>query len=99
MIRRPPRSTLTDTRFPYTTRFRSKLSTSGQTMTRRPRALILTPTRELAAQIHENIRDYSKFVQVSATTIFGGVGMGPQINALRRGVDIDRKSTRLNSSH
>jgi ATP-dependent RNA helicase RhlE len=65
-----------------------KLSTSGQTMTRRPRALILTPTRELAAQIHENIRDYSKFVQVSATTIFGGVSMGPQINALRRGVDI-----------
>ena len=65
-----------------------KLSTSGQTMTRRPRALILTPTRELAAQIHENMRDYSKFVQVSATTIFGGVGMGPQINALRRGVDI-----------
>ncbi|WP_426689422.1 DEAD/DEAH box helicase [Rhodanobacter ginsengiterrae] len=65
-----------------------KLSTSGQTMTRRPRALILTPTRELAAQIHENIRDYSKFIQVSATTIFGGVSMGPQINALRRGVDI-----------
>ncbi len=65
-----------------------KLSTSGQTMTRRPRALILTPTRELAAQVHENLRDYGKHVQVSATTIFGGVSMGPQINALRRGVDI-----------
>ncbi|HEY1589818.1 MAG TPA: DEAD/DEAH box helicase, partial [Rhodanobacter sp.] len=65
-----------------------KLSTSGQTMTRRPRALVLTPTRELAAQVHENLRDYSKYIQVSATTIFGGVGMGPQINALRRGVDI-----------
>ena len=65
-----------------------KLSTSGQTMTRRPRALILTPTRELAAQVHENLRDYSKHMQVSATTIFGGVSMGPQINALRRGVDI-----------
>ncbi len=65
-----------------------KLSTSGQTMTRRPRALILTPTRELAAQVHENLRDYGKHVQVSATTIFGGVSMGPQINVLRRGVDI-----------
>ena len=65
-----------------------KLSTSGQTMTRRPRALVLTPTRELAAQVHENLRDYGKQMQVSATTIFGGVGMGPQINALRRGVDI-----------
>ncbi|HEY8585362.1 MAG TPA: DEAD/DEAH box helicase [Rhodanobacter sp.] len=65
-----------------------KLSTAGQTMTRRPRALILTPTRELAAQIHENVRDYGKHMRVSATTIFGGVSMGPQINALRRGVDI-----------
>jgi ATP-dependent RNA helicase RhlE len=65
-----------------------KLSTSGQTMTRRPRALILTPTRELAAQIHDNMRSYGKHIQVSATTIFGGVSMGPQINALRRGVDV-----------
>ena len=65
-----------------------KLSSSGQTMTRRPRALILTPTRELAAQVHENLRDYGKHLQVSATTIFGGVSMGPQINALRRGVDV-----------
>ena len=65
-----------------------RLSTSGQTMTRRPRALILTPTRELAAQVHENLRDYGKHMQVSATTIFGGVSMGPQINALRRGVDV-----------
>ncbi|MFA6231721.1 MAG: DEAD/DEAH box helicase [Rhodanobacter sp.] len=65
-----------------------KLSTAGQTMTRRPRALVLTPTRELAAQVHENLRDYGKHMQVSATTIFGGVSMGPQINALRRGVDI-----------
>ncbi len=65
-----------------------KLSTSGQTMTRRPRALILTPTRELAAQIHDNMRSYGKHIHVSATTIFGGVGMGPQVNALRRGVDV-----------
>jgi ATP-dependent RNA helicase RhlE len=65
-----------------------KLSTSGATMTRRPRALILTPTRELAAQIDDNIRSYSKNIRVSSTTIFGGVSIGPQINALRRGVDI-----------
>ena len=65
-----------------------KLSTSGETMTRRPRALILTPTRELAAQINDNIRSYAKHMHVSSTTIFGGVSMGPQINTLRRGVDI-----------
>ena len=55
---------------------------------RRPRVLILTPTRELAAQIHENVRAYAKHLRVHATTIFGGVGMQPQIDALRRGVDI-----------
>ncbi len=55
---------------------------------RRPRVLILTPTRELAAQVHESIRTYGKHLRVFATTIFGGVGMGPQIDALRRGVDI-----------
>ena len=65
-----------------------KLSTSGQTMTRRPRALILTPTRELAAQVHDNLRDYGKHMRVSSTTIFGGVSMGPQMQALRRGVDV-----------
>src|SRR5580765_2322868 len=55
---------------------------------RRPRVLILTPTRELAAQIHENVRAYAKHLRVFATTIFGGVGMQPQVDALRRGVDI-----------
>ena len=55
---------------------------------RRPRALILTPTRELAAQISENVRAYAKHLRVYSTTIFGGVGMQPQIDALRRGVDI-----------
>ena len=65
-----------------------KLATSGQTMTRRPRALILTPTRELAAQIHDNFCSYGKYLHVSSTTIFGGVSMGPQISAMRRGVDI-----------
>jgi ATP-dependent RNA helicase RhlE len=55
---------------------------------RKPRALILTPTRELAAQVHDSVRGYAKHLRVHATTIFGGVGMGPQIDALRRGVDL-----------
>jgi ATP-dependent RNA helicase RhlE len=58
------------------------------TQTRRPRALVLTPTRELAAQVNDNLRDYGKHLRVSSTTVFGGVGMGPQVQVLRRGVDI-----------
>lgn len=54
----------------------------------RPRALILTPTRELAAQIGESIRTYGRHVKVSHTVIFGGVGQYPQVKALRRGVDV-----------
>jgi ATP-dependent RNA helicase RhlE len=54
----------------------------------KPRALILTPTRELAAQIGESIRTYGRHVKVSHTVIFGGVGQYPQVKALRRGVDV-----------
>jgi ATP-dependent RNA helicase RhlE len=54
----------------------------------RPRALILTPTRELAAQIGENIERYGRHVRISHTVIFGGVGQKPQIDALRSGVEI-----------
>ncbi|HEU4856886.1 MAG TPA: DEAD/DEAH box helicase [Rhodanobacteraceae bacterium] len=54
----------------------------------RPRALILTPTRELAAQIHDNLRAYGKYLRVHAAAVFGGVGMGGQVQALRRGTDI-----------
>jgi ATP-dependent RNA helicase RhlE len=57
-------------------------------MARKPRALILTPTRELAAQVQESVRGYSKHIGVKSATVFGGVGMGPQIDALRRGVEI-----------
>lgn len=65
------------------------LSKDDRSDTRRPiRALILTPTRELAAQVQENLRDYGKYVRLSSTVIFGGVGMGNQLQALRRGVDI-----------
>jgi ATP-dependent RNA helicase RhlE len=52
------------------------------------RALILTPTRELAAQVEESVRAYSKYVKVKSTVMFGGVGINPQIDALKRGVDI-----------
>ena len=55
---------------------------------RKPRALILTPTRELAAQVHDSLRAYAKHVRMASTTIFGGVSMGPQVDALRRGVDV-----------
>ena len=52
------------------------------------RALVLTPTRELAAQVEESIKTYGKHLQLTSTVIFGGVGMNPQINKLKRGVDI-----------
>jgi ATP-dependent RNA helicase RhlE len=52
------------------------------------RALVLTPTRELAAQVEESVRDYGKYLQLGSTVIFGGVGMNPQIDRLKRGVDI-----------
>ncbi len=55
---------------------------------RRPvRALVLTPTRELAAQILDNAESYSKYLDIHSTVIFGGVNQNPQVNALRRGVD------------
>jgi len=52
------------------------------------RALVLTPTRELAAQVEESVRDYGKYLQLDSTVIFGGVGMNPQINRVKKGVDI-----------
>ncbi len=56
---------------------------------RRPvRALVLTPTRELAAQVAESVRDYGRHLPLRSTVIFGGVKINPQIEALRRGVDI-----------
>ena len=52
------------------------------------RALVLTPTRELAAQVEESVQTYGKFLQLSSTVVFGGVGMNPQISKLKKGVDI-----------
>jgi ATP-dependent RNA helicase RhlE len=52
------------------------------------RALVLTPTRELAAQVEESVRTYGKHLQLQSAVIFGGVGMAAQIKALKKGVDI-----------
>ena len=52
------------------------------------RALILTPTRELALQIYENVCQYARYVPCSAAVIFGGVSQVPQVEAIERGVDI-----------
>lgn len=52
------------------------------------RALVLTPTRELAAQVHESVETYGKYLPLKSTVIFGGVSINPQIKTLRRGVDI-----------
>ncbi|MEQ9403376.1 MAG: DEAD/DEAH box helicase [Cyclobacteriaceae bacterium] len=55
---------------------------------RRPvRALVLTPTRELAAQIQENVVSYGEFLDIRSTVIFGGVNQNPQVKALKNGVD------------
>jgi ATP-dependent RNA helicase RhlE len=62
---------------------------ASQPLHKRPvRALVLTPTRELAAQVLEDVKTYSKFVDIRSTVIFGGVNANPQIRTLRQGVDI-----------
>ncbi|MFO7746421.1 MAG: DEAD/DEAH box helicase [Orrella sp.] len=53
-----------------------------------PRVLILTPTRELAAQVQESVRTYGKHANVSSLVMFGGVNINPQINALRKRLDV-----------
>jgi ATP-dependent RNA helicase RhlE len=52
------------------------------------RALVLTPTRELAAQVHEHMQQLAAHTRVTGAAIFGGVGMGPQEQAFRKGVDV-----------
>ncbi|MDD2810173.1 DEAD/DEAH box helicase [Rhodoferax sp.] len=52
------------------------------------RALVLTPTRELAAQVEESVQTYGKYLALSSAAIFGGVGMNPQISRMKKGVDI-----------
>ncbi len=65
-----------------------RLSSRPQATRRSIRALILAPTRELAAQVEESVRTYGRHLPLKSVAIFGGVGIRPQIDALRRGVDI-----------
>jgi ATP-dependent RNA helicase RhlE len=62
--------------------------TKHQGQRRGVRALILVPTRELAAQVAESVRDYGRYLPFKSTVIFGGVSINPQISTLRQGVDI-----------
>jgi ATP-dependent RNA helicase RhlE len=66
-----------------------QLLSQVQPVRNRPiRSLILTPTRELAAQILANIKEYSEFLDLKSTVIFGGVNQNPQVTQLRQGIDI-----------
>lgn len=66
-----------------------RLQASGKEgQKRHPRVLVLTPTRELAAQVHESVRDYGRFLPFRSAVIFGGVSINPQKQKLVKGVDI-----------
>ncbi|MDB4754937.1 DEAD/DEAH box helicase [bacterium] len=66
-----------------------QILSKGPKLRKRPiRSLILTPTRELAAQILENVQAYSSFLDIKSMVIFGGVNQNPQVTKLKRGVDI-----------
>ena len=66
-----------------------QLLSQGETGRRRKiRALVITPTRELAAQIYDNVKEYSTYLDIKATVVFGGVNANPQIRTLRNGIDI-----------
>ena len=60
----------------------------GETQQKKPRVLVLAPTRELAAQVNESVRTYGKAGSIRSTVIFGGVGYQPQIAQFKKGVDI-----------
>lgn len=62
--------------------------THNEDQKRHPRVLVLTPTRELAAQVHESIRDYGRYLPFRSAVIFGGVSINPQKQKLIKGVDI-----------
>lgn len=59
-----------------------------KTIPKQPRVLVLVPTRELAVQVHESFQVYGKYLQLKTAVIFGGVGQGPQVKALAKGVDV-----------
>lgn len=64
------------------------LSSTQHKSSNYPRALVITPTRELAAQVAESVEEYGKGLGLRSTVIFGGVSINPQIKRIRRGVDI-----------
>ena len=55
---------------------------------KQPRVLVLTPTRELAAQVHDSFKVYARDLPLKSAVIFGGVGMNPQIQAVAKGIDV-----------
>lgn len=63
-------------------------SSHAEGQKRHPRVLVLTPTRELAAQVHESVRDYGRFLPFRSAVIFGGVSINPQKQKLIKGVDV-----------
>ena len=63
-------------------------TTNPNKVHRTPKALILTPTRELADQVNDSVKTYGKYQSLRSAVVYGGVGIGPQIQMLRRGVDI-----------
>ena len=65
-----------------------RLSKKKHHPSRSVRALILTPTRELASQVHENVKEYSVFSDLKSTVIYGGVGQNPQVRKIRSGIDV-----------
>lgn len=73
---------------PLLQRLKQHANTSVSPARHPVRALILTPTRELAAQVFESVRGYSKFIPLRSTVVFGGVDIAPQTRDLRAGVEI-----------
>ncbi len=65
-----------------------RLHSDKKTLPNHIRTLVLTPTRELAAQVGESVRDYGKHLPMRYAVVFGGVSINPQMMALRRGVDV-----------
>ena len=65
-----------------------RLSNKPPIKSNRARALVLTPTRELAAQVQDSVMTYGKFLQLRSAVVFGGVKINPQMMKLRRGVDV-----------
>ncbi len=65
-----------------------RLAAGEPARARHCRALVLTPTRELAAQVHDNVLKYSRYLRLHSTCVFGGMSIRPQISRLARGVDV-----------